>query len=243
MISINIKTPYIYPVIILTILLATSISGCLDTPEAKPAKVDASVLSEYGWEKNGNVSYESYEKSMTGFNVSINTAITTYQDKMLSDQISRQIQNLLTINNITLNTDSGAEYIGSRLITINITLPAGVEIPDTVMSKIVDTQMEELTNQANIDNFNKRESEKIDISNGSTANVDYYVGSVPANGFSIDVRGVIASWSSPDSTIIAIGVVPDGDIKLNIKGDDIKVITINGEKEMDDVTELIKSID
>ncbi|WP_292485193.1 DUF6517 family protein [Methanohalobium sp.] len=237
-----VKSLYIYPILILTVILATSVSGCLETPEATPAEVSESALSEYGWENTGSVDYQSYEQSVADYNVSVNTAITTYKDKQLSNQMSGQIKNLQRNQNIDLETDFGTGILGSRLVTINLTLPSGVELPDTVISTIVDTQIEKLTKQANIENFDKKGSEEINISDGSTANADYYVGSIPANGFSIDVRGVIASWSTSDSTIITVGAVPEGDIELNIEGENVKLITINGEKEMEEVKALIKSI-
>jgi len=226
---------------VFSVLALATISGCLETPEAAPARVSSEALSTYGWAQAGDVVYESREQPVSDITtVTINTATTTYQDEQLVDEIVTQIRDLQYIYDP--NTDIEIPRVGSQLITLRIVLPAGIELPASVTSGIIDSQIKSISSQNNIQNFKKVGSTELTIDDGSVATVNTYSGTVPVDSASIDVVGILALWSSSNSNIIAIGIVPDGDIKLIIGSLEQTIITINGDKELNDVAELIKTI-
>jgi len=241
----NIRSYTILFLTILSLLALTITSGCLETPDATPAKVSSDALSEYGWVQVGDVEYETYEEEISGTVIKINTAMITYQDEQLGLEMLEELRNLQ--NQYNIQTDMQLPLTGSQLITLRLVLPGGFSVPSSVTSRLIDSQIDTMAIQNNIENFRKVGTMEITVNDGSTITANTYAGTIPlgddANGASIDVMGIIALWPSSDSNIIAIGIVPDGDINLRIGYNEKTVITINGEAEIEEILGLIKTIE
>lgn len=226
---------------IVSLLALTITSGCLETPEATPAEVSSEALSKYGWVQIGEVAYESQEEEISGTVIKINTAMIMYQDEQLGQDILEELRNLQSQYDV--QADVQLPTVGSQLMTLRIVLPGGIGLPSSVTSKLIDSQIANLARDNNIENFKNVGTREITVKDGSTVTANTYSGTIALNGASIDVMGIIAPWSSSGSNIFAIGVVPDGDINMEMESIEKTVITIDGNAEIDDLLELIKTIE
>ena len=230
---------------IVSLLALTITSGCLETPEATPAEVSSEALSKYGWVQIGEVAYESQEEEISGTVIKINTAMIMYQDEQLGQDILEELRNLQSQYGV--QADVQLPTVGSQLMTLRIVLPGGIGLPSSVTSKLIDSQIANLARDNNIENFKNVGTREITVKDGSTVTANTYSGTIALNGdmdgASIDVMGIIAPWSSSGSNIFAIGVVPDGDINMEMESIEKTVITIDGNAEIDDLLELIKTIE
>ena len=226
---------------IVSLLALTITSGCLETPDATPAEVSSEALSEYGWVQIGEVAYESQEEEISGTVIKINTAMIMYQDEQLGQDILEELRNLQSQYDV--QADVQLPTVGSQLMTLRIVLPGGIGLPSSVTSKLIDSQIANLARDNNIENFKNVGTREITVKDGSTVTANTYSGTIALNGASIDVMGIIAPWSSSGSNIFAIGVVPDGDINMEMESIEKTVITIDGNAEIDDLLELIKTIE
>ena len=230
---------------IVSLLALTLTSGCLETPEATPAKVSSEALSEYGWVQSSDVAYESQEEEISGTVIKVNTAMVMYQDEQLGQDILAELRNLQ--NQYGVQADVQIPTVGSQLITLRVVLPGGIALPSSATASLIDSQIDTLASQNNIENFKKVGTKEITVKDGSTVTANTYSGTIAFNGdmdgASIDVMAIIAPWSSSSTNIFAIGVVPDGDINLKIGPIEQTLITIDGDTEIEGVLELIKTIE
>ena len=230
---------------IVSLLALMITSGCLETPEATPAKVSSEALSEYGWVQGGDVAYESQEEEISGTVIKVNTATVWYQDEQLGEEIIAELRNLQ--NQYGVQADVQLPTVGSQLITLRVVLPGGIALPSSAISSLIDSQIDKLAQENNIENFNKLGSREITVKDGSVVTANTYSGTIAINGdmdgASIDVMAIIAPWSSSGTNIFVIGIVPDGDINLKMGPIEQTLITIDGDAEIEDVLELIKTIE
>ena len=225
---------------ILSVLALTMTSGCLETPEATPPKVSSEALSKYGWVQSGEVIYESQEEEISGKVIKISTVMITYQDEQLSQEILAELNNLQSQDNVQSPT------VGSQLITLRVVLPGGIGLPSSATSRLIDSQIEAMGKDNDIENFMKVGTRKITVNDGSVITAITYSGTIAldgdVDGETINVMAIIAPWSSSGSNTFAIGIVPDGNINLMIESIEKTIITINGDDEIDEIVEMIKTI-
>lgn len=229
---------------IVSLLALTITSGCLETPEATPAKVSSEALSEYGWVRIGDVAYESQEEEISGTVIKVNTAMIMYQDEQLGQDMLAELSKLQSQYNVQV--DAQLPTVGSQLMTLRVVLPGGIGLPSSATSSLIDSQIDKMARENNIENFKKVGTREITVNDGSVITANTYSGTIALdgdmNGASIDVMAIIAPWSSSGSNIFTIGVVPDGDIDLTMGPIEKTIITINGDDEIDDIVEMIKTI-
>lgn len=241
----KIRSQIIIFLTILSVLVLTVTSGCLETPDATPARVSSEALSKYGWVQVGDVTYESQEEEISGTVIKINTAMILYQDEQLGTDILKELLNLQ--NQYGVQADMQIPTIGSQLMVLRVVLPGGIGLPSSATSKLIDSQIDKLANENSIENFKKVGTREITVKDGSTVTANTYSGTIAINGdmngASIDVMAIIAPWSGSGSNIFAIGVVPDGDINMKLGPIEKTVITIDGNSEIEDLLELIKTIE
>ncbi|NOR49354.1 MAG: hypothetical protein GQ533_15140 [Methanosarcinaceae archaeon] len=229
---------------IVSLLALTITSGCLETPEATPAKVSSEALSEYGWVRIGDVAYESQEEEISGTVIKVNTAMIMYQDEQLGQDMLAELSKLQSQYNVQV--DAQLPTVGSQLMTLRVVLPGGIGLPSSATSSLIDSQIDKMAGENNIENFKKVGTREITVNDGSVITANTYSGTTALDGdvndATIDVMVIIAPWSSSGSNIFAIGVVPDGDINLTMEPIEKTIITINGDDEIDDIVEMIKTI-
>lgn len=241
----NLRSQMILLFTIVSLLALTITSGCLETPDATPAKVSSEALSKYGWVQIGDVTYETQEEEISGTVIKVNTATIIYQDEQLGQDINVNLQNEISQGHVQTGVQSPTA--GSQLITIRIVLPGGIGLPSSVTSKLIGSQITNLAQENNIMNFKKVGTRETNVKDGSSVTANTYSGTITSsdgrNSVSVDVMGVIVPWSGSGSNIIAIGIVPDGDIKVKTELIDLTVITIDGNAEIEEMLELIKTIE
>ena len=186
------------------------VSGCLDTKEAEPAIVDQSTLAELGWVQSGNVQKDSIKQEIGGGEVAINTAQMSYYDKILSDDINQQINDA----GRSLSSEEKSSFT-SQFITMRLTLPAGITLPNSILAGIMDSLVQNMATENNIQNFHEVGEETVKIRTGSSIKAKSYEGYIESDeNLNIGIKGIIASWSSNKSTIIALGIIPIEEIVL-----------------------------
>ena len=229
---------------IVSLLALTITSGCLETSEATPAKVSSEALSEYGWVRIGDVAYESQEEEISGTVIKVNTAMIMYQDEQLGQDMLAELSKLQSQYNVQV--DAQLPTVGSQLMTLRVVLPGGIGLPSSATSSLIDSQIDKMARENNIENFKKVGTREITVNDGSVITANTYSGTTALDGdvndATIDVMAIIAPWSSSGSNIFAIGVVPDGDINLTMEPIEKTIITINGDDEIDEIVEMIKTI-
>jgi hypothetical protein len=172
--------------------------------------------------------------------VTINTAIITYQDTRSAQEIAQQMWQLQKQYNI----DSGLEmpFMGSQLVTVRLTLPAGIELPTDVASEITNYQIENTISQNDVDELMKTESGQITLDDGSVAVTSIYEGHMSGGRNSVNITGIAALWSGSHSNTIAIGIIPQGDIDIKVADVEETVLTIDSDKEINEILEMIRTI-
>ena len=228
---------------ILSVLALTITSGCLETPAATPAEVSSEALSEYGWVQADDVTYESKEQDVSGTVITINTAMVWYQNERLGEEIIAELRDLQS--QYGLQMDTQMPKIGSSLITFRVVLPGGFALPSGMASSLIDSQIENMAKNNNIENVRKVGTQEITVKDGSSVTATTYAGTavIDGDGASIDAMVIVVPWSSAGTNIFAIGLVPDGDINMNLGSIEQTLITIDGDAEIEEILELIKTIE
>ena len=219
------------------------VSGCLDTKEAEPAIVDQSTLAELEWVQSGNVQKDSINQEIGGGEVAINTAQMSYYDKILSDDINQQINDA----GRSLSSEEKSSFT-SQFITMRLTLPAGITLPNSILAGIMDSLVQKMATENNIQNFHEVNEETVKIRTGSSIKAKSYEGYIDGDeNLNIGIKGSIASWSSNKSTIIVLGIIPVEEIVLE-NSNQIGIINdakldIDKEKEYQEILTLIQNVE
>jgi len=217
--------------------------GCLENinlepKEATPAIIPEEFLQEKGWIQSGDAHNQTQEIEVSGVKVKMNMAQLTYIDTELQQQIQQQIQQIQQQLPFEIKID---QIVTSQLSTIRITFPIGITLPSKMVLSKIDIQINSIAQKYNIKDFKVVNETEITISSGDIASAKIYEGTIEYDTGSMTVRGIAASWSNSDSTIIAIGFVPYGDINLKINTQNGSV-KIDGEEEYKEVISLIQNV-
>ena len=225
--------------LILTIFLAIA-SGCLETPETKAALINPDELSTYGWEQVGDVTYESHVQEIQNVTeLSINIATAVYQDREFTESVLQDMQNLQGGN---IDFTANIPIMAPQMITVRVALPAGIELPADVAAEIINSQMETIFTQNDVEDLMEVKATEINLNDGSTATTGIYSGKMGTGNTSINVTGIIALWSNSNSNTIVAGIIPDGQIALPDENNEQTLLSIDGDQEMNEIIEMIKTI-
>lgn len=226
-------------------MLAVPVPGCLQTKEASPAYVNQATLDSLGWTMSGEPQVESMSQMIGDVEIVINTATVNYIDEALMMNISRQISDL----DGTKYPGNSEEQFTSLFMTIRVALPAGITLPEQVLTGIIDASIQNMEQESDIKEFYQVGEETVTINIGSTVQARSYEGyseSGDNENIRFKIRGVIASWADEGTTIIVLGVLPAEDIiKLptDMKKPGTLTIAINEEQEYRDILALIQNVE
>jgi len=224
----------------LIIILSLLAAGCLETKEAWPATVSDSILDELQWSSLGDVEKQSRSIDVAGNTVTLNMAIMNYKDDALAEDITGQIQE---ITGRTLEDGAGMSGLTSKLITIRLVLPAGISIPSSIVNNLINSQLERMASQNNIQDFHNTGKKVITLSKGKKVDLNLFKGNIVEDFGSVNMKGMVASWSDSGSTILIFGVLPDGDLIIKpVSGKDVTV-KIDSEKEVNEMEKLIRNVE
>lgn len=231
--------------LIATVLMA----GCLETEEAVPATVNQATLDKLGWTQSGEIIKDSMTRDVAGIEIIINTAMVTYRDENLMVEIINQLDKMLGAYGSSTD-ESGEGLFTSQFITFRLTLPGGISVPESMLSSIIDSQMQSMTQESNIQGFQELSQEKVTLNSGSTVIVKSYEGFIETGDegmVSIKVRSVLATWNGDGATTIVIGIIPVDDLVMSLPTDlrssGTLTIDIDEGQEYQNVLTLIKNVE
>lgn len=240
------KVMYLTLICLMAVVL---VPGCLETKEAVPATVNAATLDELGWIQSGDITRDSMIQDVGGVEVVINTATVSYIDEDLMEDINRQIQ-VLTGGMRSADDKSEDEQLTSLFFTIRLALPAGISIPESIIMGMVDTQIQAMAQENNIQEFYLAGEETVTIGTGESVTAKSYEGFVETgdtNGPDIKMRGVLASWTGEGTTTVVMGVMPAEDVTMQVPTDmrssGTFTIDIDEDREFQDILTLIQNVD
>jgi len=231
--------------LIATVLMA----GCIETEEAVPATVNQATLDELGWTQSGEIIKDSMTQDVAGVEIIINTAMVTYHDENLMAEIINQLDKMVDAYGSSAY-ESGEGLFTSQFITFRVALPGGISIPESMLSSIIDSQMQSMTQESDIHSFQEVSRENITLNSGSTVIVKSYEGYIETGDegiVSIKVRSVLATWNGDGATTIVIGIIPVDDLVMtlptDVKSSGTLTIDINKEQEYQNILTLIKNVE
>ena len=231
--------------LIATVLMA----GCLETEEVVPATVNQATLDELGWTQSGEIIKDSMTQDVAGVEIIINTAMVTYHDENLMAEIINQLDKMLGAYGSSAD-ESGEGLFTSHFITFRVALPGGISIPESMLSSIIDSQMQNMTQESDIHSFQEVSQENVTLNSGSTVIVKSYEGYIETGDegiVSIKVRSVLATWNGDGATTIVIGIIPVDDLVMSLPTDlrssGTLTIDINKEQEYQNILTLIKNVE
>ncbi len=224
-------------------------AGCLETKEAVPATVNQATLDDLGWAQSGEIVKESMTQDVGGMEIVINTAMVTYRDERLISEMVSQLKGLLGAYGISPE-QSGDDQFTSQFITMRVALPAGISIPESVLTGIIDGQIQSMAQESDIQGFQEVSEETITLSSGSTVTAKSYEGNIESDGegiVSLKVRGILATWNGDGATTIVIGIIPADDLVLSVtpemRSSGTFTIDIDVEQEYQDILTLIQNVE
>lgn len=228
-------------------------SGCIETPDAQAARISNDLLTLYGWEQIGDTVYERHNHSVMGmFDVSVNIAKISYQNVDIVDNITNQIDVQIKLIKEAQNIPPDAKLPDvpqynitcniSTIDTIRITSPAGIELPSEAILEVINPMIEAMLVQFNIVGFEKINTTELIIDDNSIAILDTYTGKILIDDTLMNVNIFIATWAASGSNIVVIGSVPTGEMEVKRILDVPIVVTIDGNQEMYEMIDMVKSI-
>ncbi len=235
------KISYNVIILVLSMVILVTASGCLETPDVTPASISADALNEYGWVQVGDITYGIHELALANTTLTVSTAKGTYTDERLSKEIASHMQD--TMADLGVEDPMEVPVFSSQMITMRIVLPACVTLPSGPITCIIDPLMETVTEASDIQNFSKVGSREIVLNDGSTTTSNLYTGSINTGVSSISVMGTMMLWSTPESTVFVFAIVPDGAIDLKIGTLKRTIAIVDGDQEMAEVIDMVRTIE
>ncbi len=227
-------------------MLAVFVPGCLETKVASPAYVNQATLDSLGWTMLGEPQVESMIQMVGDVEIVMNTATVNYIDEDLMTDINRQI----SVQGGIKDPGNSEGDFSSLFMTTRVALPAGITLPEQVLTGIIDASIQNMGQKSEIKEFYRVGEETVTINTASTVPARSYEGYIESgNGENImfKIRGVITSWVDEGTTIIVLGVIPAEDMIIKESTDVMSsgtfTITINEEQEYQDILALIQNME
>ena len=229
-------------IVIISIFLLSASLGCLETPVATPALIDEAALTSYGWSQTEDIEYNTFEQEFSnGTSLKFNSTKVTYQNDRLIADIEKQTGEFK--EEYMLPSDIQIPTITAQIITNRIALPGNVSIPSEMISGIVDSSVEDINKQNSIEKFN--ESNKIQLTSNTGARIylSTFTGARNAENSSISMLGFVAIIEDEEFSTIIYGMTPNGTLPVKVGPLEANLFSIDGEKELAEMIELVKSIE
>ncbi len=227
-------------------MLAVIVPGCLETKEASPAYVNQTTLDSLGWTMSGEPQVESMIQMVGDVEIVMNTVTVNYFDEDLMTDINRQISD----QGGTKDPGNSEEEFSSLFMTTRVALPAGITLPEQVLTGIIDASIRNMEQESEIKEFYQVGEESVTINSASTVPARSYEGYIESSddeNIRFKIRGVITSWADEGTTIIVLGVIPAEDMIVKESTDVMSsgtfTITINEEQEYQDILALIQNVE
>lgn len=230
-----------YILIVVLVLSFLSTSGCLDTPAASMTFVDENALSSYGWSQVGPIEHNNIEQKISNStSITINTTVVKYRNDRLAKDVENQVNDFK--ERYKLPDSIEAPSVTSEFHVNRITLPAGVVLPADIINRIVESKTEDLSSDNGIEDFRSAGTRQITLNNGLTVPVYTYTGIKDLENESLSVIGIVAVYQSEGASTVITGIVPYGNMSVNIEPVSGTLFTIDGESELEEMLKLISTM-
>jgi hypothetical protein len=235
----NIKN--IYLLISLLFIISLS-SGCLETPQASPAVIDDNALLAYGWSQV-SIEENSLEQTVTdSTSIVLNSTTVKYHNDRLSEDISKQVSDFQESNKLPLSIPI-PENLSAQIITYRLSLPSGAKLPTGLVSKIMEKKIGEIEDGSDIENLQEKTSRNLILADGTETMVKIFSASGNSTDSGMRMLGFVTAFENEDTSTIVMGLVPDGEYRIEVWPINDTLFSIDGESELDEMLELVRTIE
>lgn len=214
----------------------------METPAASPALINENTLTKYGWSQEADIEYNTIQQSISdSTSISFNSTVVKYKNDRLASDITEQANNFKESYNLPFEPE--VPMMDAWISTNRITLPAGATIPTELISKMTDSSVNDMSEQNNIGSLSKIETRQLAMKDGSVISVSIYSGLAPSQNSSLNILGVVTAFGNDDSSTIVIGMTPNGSLPVKIGDTEADLFSIDGSREIEEMLELISTIE
>ncbi len=234
----TIKKNYI---VISFVLIISLSSGCLETPQASPASIDENALLVYGWSQI-SIEENSLEQTVTDSTSTILSSTTVkYQNDRLRADINKQALDFKEENKLPFSIDV-PESLNGQIITYRLSLPSGAKLPTGLVSKIMESKIDEMEANNDVSSVEETSTRKIILNDGTEVIVKIFSAAGNSTDSGMRILGFVTAFENEDTSTIVMGVVPDGDYKIDAGIVNGTLFSIDGNSELDEMLELVSTI-
>lgn len=224
------------------LLLIMLICGCLETPQVSPATIDENILETYGWSMV-SIEEKSFEQQITNStSIALNSSTVKYHNDRLSSELDEQVLQFSKKYSIPM-TISLPDTMSAQIVTYRLSLPSGASLPSGLVSKIMDSKIDEIETSDDVENIQQTNTRNLILNDGTKTVVKIFSASSNSTGSGMKMMGFVTAFENDDSSTIVVGYVPDGEYTVNIGSINDTVFSINGESEIDEMLELVSTIE
>jgi hypothetical protein len=228
---------------LISLLLIISLSsGCLETPQATPAAIDENALLAYGWSQV-SIEENSFEQIVTdSTSIVLNSTTVKYHNDRLSEDISKQVSDFQESNNLPISIML-PENLSAQIITYRLSLPSGAKLPTGLVSKIMEKKIAEIENAGEVENLQETTSRNLTLADGTETMVKIFSASGNSTDSGMRMLGFVTAFENEDTSTIVMGLVPDGEYRVEVWPINDTLFSIDGESELDEMLELVSTIE
>ncbi|WMW22804.1 hypothetical protein RE476_02980 [Methanolobus mangrovi] len=217
-------------------------SGCLETPQATPAAINENALLAYGWSQV-SIEENSFEQTITdSTSIALNSTTVKYHNDRLSEDISKQVSDFEESNNLPLSI-SIPENLSAQIITYRLSLPSGAKLPTGLVSRIMETMIDEIKDDGEVENLQETTTRNLTLADGTETMVKIFSAAGNSTDSGMRMLGFVTAFENEDTSTIIMGLVPDGEYRIEVWPINDTLFSIDGESELDEMLELVSTIE
>lgn len=218
------------------------ISGCLETPQVSPASIDENVLNAYGWSLV-STEEKSFEQEITNStSIVLNSSTLKYHNDRLSSDLNEQALLFKEENKLPVSIDI-PDSLSAQIITYRLSLPSGATLPTGIVNMIMERKINEIETSNDLASAQETSTRKLVLDDGTETVVKIFSASGNSTDTGMRMMGFVAAFENEDSSTIVMGFVPDGEYTIQSGPVNGTLFSINGESEIDEMLELISTIE
>lgn len=235
----NIKKNYI---VISFVLIISLSSGCLETPQASPASIDENALLAYGWSQI-SIEENSLEQTITdSTSITLNSTTVKYQNDRLRADINKQALDFKEENKLPFSIDV-PESLNAQINTYRLSLPSGAKLPTGLVSKIMESKIDEMEANNDVGSVEETSTKKLILNDGTEVIVKIFSAAGNSTDSGMRILGFVTAFENEDTSTIVMGVVPDGEYNIDAGIINGTLFSIDGNSELDEMLELVSTIE
>ncbi|MEZ5335198.1 MAG: hypothetical protein R2741_08170 [Methanolobus sp.] len=223
-------------------LIFAMFSGCLETPQVSPATIDENALTAYGWSQV-SLEVKSLEQEITNSTtIVLNSSTAKYHNDRLSSDINEQTLQFKEENNLPVTIDI-PDSLSAQIVTYRLSLPSGATLPTGIVNKIMERKIAEIESSNDLGTTQETSTRKLLLDDGTETVVQIFSSSANSTDTGMKMMGFVAAFEDEESSTIVMGFVPDGEYNIESGPVNGTLFSIDGNNEIDEMLELVSTID